>query len=403
MQLMKFNDLKKIFFQVINYSVTKGLELVISMLIILHVSMHVSPEELSILSAILLFVTYSSFANLGINSALLKFTSKYCRHTQRFQKQHSLATIFQASIILGVSIFSQEQSLGFLLSFHFIRQAILAKLRVDGNIRMLSSYNAFYVLNFSILYYLLILKTDYISALKISWIFASLTVIIPYSISHLSDFKCEEKLFDLYPLKLLFKYGPGLMVFNLGLTISLSLHKLLLNFVLDDKNIIGLYQFADQLSSIPYIASLTVSFIAIKPLITLLSKGKLSIASLLSYSLIFLAIVSIFTIFFYHASILLIENYTQKYLLSIAILPGLLFHKLILIMNVPMSAISMAFNLESKLNKILFYLIVPSGVLQLLTLKYIDDSQLYIPYISSFFTVVSFGIFVKYALSLERR
>lgn len=373
----------------LSYTTSKILELGIFMLIVFHVSAHVIPDELAKLSTITLLVTYSSYVNFGLNSSLLKFSSKTERYADKFQASHSLAVVFQGAVLFILSIVFDIDYIEYLLFFNFVRVAVQSKLRASGEIYYLSLYNLLYISLFASSYMVfLYIGVGYIDSLKLSWSVSSGLLVSGYvAMNFRSTFK-KLSFYHSKFLALLLRYGPSLMAFNFGVTLSLTSDRLLLNALTTESELIGLYQFADQLSMIPYLLVLTASYAVIKPLVVALSKRHISTKRLLFFFLATLILIALISLSYVILARYLVSIYIGQYVDSLNIFNFLLAHKLVLLVYVPLSIVAMAFNYEKLLNKFLYSALFPALTIQFLVVLYMPTLSIYLAPIMSFFIII---------------
>ena len=255
-------------------------------IVLLHFARMADVSEFGRLSSYLLFITYSAFSVFGINASFVKEHS--FSNDKNHQDMLTNINLFY-TLLTGIAVFTicfilnfdEWYSLGLISLLGLMRGCIQTILRARSQAFNLSIFNILFALSYALLYFLYVAyPEDYqIKYFLNGWLIAlSISITIVIFLVCKPIFNAEAYMLDKVKPSItrLLSGSALLFLVNIGNLIFISFDRVLLNLMAMPSEKIGLYQFADNISSIFHLGSSAILFLLTPIYLRDLSNGTLS-------------------------------------------------------------------------------------------------------------------------------
>ena len=257
-------------------------------IVLLHFAKNSGPIIFGELSFYLVLISYSAFAVFGINASYVKHFS--INNADEYRDKLTVFN-FWYNFVLGLSVFfliimlipkEGALSLAVICYLNLIRGSIQSICRAELKVWRLNIFNAVFSLSYLAAYYWGVVRVGsfdssvFLYYWALSLVFSmmfGLSLIVPKLIK-LSNYSVTFLSANFY---MLFKNAIALFVINFGNTILLSSDRFLLNALSAPLEVVGNYQFADNIASIFYLGSNSLLFLLAPVFMRKLSEGSISV------------------------------------------------------------------------------------------------------------------------------
>jgi len=369
--------------KILIYSLSKYFELGLMALVLLHFAKNSGPISFGELSFYLVLISYSAFAVFGINASYVKH---YSIEKNKDSRDKLSVFNFWYNVVIGLLVFmlvfglvSGEGSLALALIcfLNLVRGSVQSICRAELKVWYLSFFNAGFSILYLSSYYWGVVSVELYEAqnflnywalsLVLTIVFGA-SLILPklintnhYSISFIKD-----------NFSLLFKNAVALFVINFGNTILLSADRFFLNILNAPLDVIGYYQFADNIASIFHLGSNSLLFLLVPIYMRKLSDGTISVdefkAKFLKIGVVWIVPLFVFVITAYFS----IQFFFVDYQASLLVMVLLTISKfLCLFIFIPVTVLT-TFHHERILIKIYYSIIIPMLLIQVAWILFIS-------------------------------
>lgn len=342
----------------------------------------VSPEEYGKASLGFQTITYSSFIVLGINQVLLKkYTLEKQTVVKSFLLQYNVLYNFSfAILVIALVHFSiyREYShyLGLICGAKLILESSIAVNRVKGSIKKINVIYLSVALAFCILYFSLV-KDSY--SFFQYW---SYSVVFGVLVAFFLTLKVVFSKFDYLTFKENFKKYRHTL-FRDGLKLSLiavisplfsTIGIILLNFISQDKALIGNFQLADNISNMIALSGASVIFIIFPDAIKKIDNNKNYIKKMYKLGFKCLLIVIPTLIILYYPLQKIIPYFFPEYFdLAFILIFSIILRLLVLFIFIP-TVVFITFSLEKTFIKVSFIFVLIEAILIYILISYGNSS-----------------------------
>lgn len=381
-------------------------------LVVLNFAKMAGPTVFGELSSYLLIVTYSAFSVLGLNASFVKEFSLFDKQVDKHRLYnltffYTLLTGFLVALIC-LSIGGEgSNSLALICFFGLLRGLFQSALRARLAVLPLSFFNFVFSILYLIFYIVFVAYPGVyiVENFLLGW---SLSLVVScifglYLLRHSLLVKSSYFVLGIKDIALRMLLGSVfLFLISLGNMMLVSFDRVLLNLMgMPSKNI-GLYQFADNVSSIFYLGSSALLYLLVPIYIKKLSSGDMSPqefeAKFLKVAFIWLIPLVVFLGGAYMLLLFFFEVYLESYL-SLFLLTVSKYITLLLF--VPVTIFSALSN-EKKLVNYYLISIIPMVALQWALLYFVPEYYWGLAVISSIFAFVIFCFSSQYRFNKFR-
>lgn len=398
------------------YSLAKYIELGSVAIILLHFANIVGPDIYGETATSLLIVTYSSFFVLGINGAYVKYYSKENNRSVRilYSSFNFYYNTFMSVILLGLILFFLKYEYAYLIAIisalNIIKGSIQSILRACLKINHLSLLNLLFGISFSCIYiymYMSSLKYDNL-ILFTSWAY-SLSLTIVFGLCAILKLKLLYRASRKRLICFLYK-GSNKIVksgFKIALLTLASISILtsdrivMINYGIE-KHIVGLYQYADNISNVFYLAMSTFLYLLTPIYINKLHNNEIGIKQFmhkfLRYAFMGFITVILFCIIAYYFIVYVTPVYTDAFL---TILLLSLVKYFVIVMFIP-NTIFFLKDCEKDMLKI-YFVIIPVMIASqiIIALYYAENTLIYMPLSSMISVLIVFILSLSVAYNYD--
>jgi len=342
----------------------------------------VSPEEYGNSSLGFQIITYSSFIVLGVNQVLLKkHTLEKDYSVKSFLLQYNALYNFAFAIIalIFVSLFvPREYSLylGMICGMKLILESSIAINRVREKITRINIIYLSSALVF-LLFYIFYINNSY-TFFKF-WSFSILTAVVVgwFLTIKFVFFRFNSQEFNLFFKKYrrtLFRDGIKLAFIAVISPLFSTIGIVFLNLFSKDKNLIGNFQLADNISNVIALGGASVIFIVFPGAIKKIDENKKYVNKMYKAGFSILVIITLALFLLYYPLQKIIPFFFPEYVnLAHILVYSLLLRLLVLFMFIP-TVVFITLSLEKAYIKIAFVFIFLESIIIYFLFKYGDNS-----------------------------
>jgi hypothetical protein len=380
------------------FTILKYFEYIINSFLFFKIAKIVTPYQYGDASSSFLLITYSSFAVLGINQVIVKWSSKSKSiNFKRFLINYSLIYNIVFSVIVFLLIFNISKSnyrisLSIICSLRLIIESIITIFRIS-NKPLYINYVYISISSIFLMLFLIIVNnmTTFFIAWSISIVLGLIISVVLFSFFNETkakiSLKTTYKYFKIYNIKFLID-GFNLSMITIISTLFVTADKFFyINIFKFPNLLLGNIQLSDNISSVLSLGLGSVLFIITPQVLNLIHESKIDLNYFIniSYKITGCIIVLILVLFFPIISLLnyFFENYKN---LSYPFFTFLIIKTLNLALFVP-SIISMVKSKEILYVKTSFIWVVLM-LLSILSLKYFNNINLAL-YITPIIVIVN--------------
>lgn len=391
------------------YSSSKYLELIITALILLHFAKEVGPLKFGESAASFLVISYSAFIILGINGSYVKYVSiEKDSKNRRYLSSYNFGYNFAAAclaVLVTLFVIRQDYALtvAAIAGLSLIRGSIQSILRGYLYTGPLALINLLFALLFLAGYMSAFIFREEMSGPIFFGCWAASLLATSIAGSYiLYRYKCLSSFFQpafiehcAVNFKKLAVNGLLLALMTFASVVFISFDRISLILAGVDKELIGIYQFADSLSSIFYRGCNTLIFMLTPIYIAKLTSGNIGFGQFFSVGeKIALAAIPVFVIFIFVADFgtaYFAADYTGITFI-IALLSSV---KFVLLMLFLPTTVYKALNKEASLLLMYVGSAFSCMLLQLYISFYAEESALYALPLVSFLSLLALYLYSK--------